>query len=171
VFSGKRGNYTEADQSDAEDLYGRTKFLGEVYYPHCVTLRTSIIGLEIKNRLGLIEWFLAQQGSIKGFRKAIYTGFTTDELSRIICDFVIPNLELHGLYHVSSQPISKYDLLRMAKEAFKKDVDIQPDEIFFCDRSLDSTIFRQLTGYQPPPWQDMVEEMALSLPFYIALRE
>ena len=170
VFSGKTGNYKEEDQSDAEDLYGRTKFLGEVYYPHCVTLRTSIIGMELKNRLGLIEWFLAQQSTIKGFCKAVYTGFTTDELSRIICDFVIPNRELHGLYHVSSQPISKYDLLELANRAFKKNLDIQPDEEFFCDRSLDSTRFRQLTDYQPPSWQDMLNEMASSLPFYYALR-
>src|SRR5450759_3391109 len=111
VFSGKKGHYTEEDQSDAEDLYGRTKFLGEVYYPHCVTLRTSIIGMELKTRLGLIEWFLAQQGTIKGFKRAIFTGFTTDELSHIIENYVIPNLDLHGLYQVSSNPISKYDLL------------------------------------------------------------
>lgn len=170
VFSGKRGNYTEEDQSDAEDLYGRTKFLGEVYYPHCVTLRTSIIGLELKKRLGLIEWFLSQQGTINGFRKAVYTGFTTDELSRIICDFVIPNPELHGLYHVSSQPISKYDLLEIANDAFKKSVNIQPDDEFFCDRSLDSTRFRQFTGYQPPSWQDMLDELASSLSSYSVLR-
>ena len=90
VFSGKKGNYVETDQSDAEDLYGRTKFLGELHYPHCVTLRTSIIGRELKSHLGLIEWFLSQTGTIRGYTKAIYTGFTTDELSRIIKDYVIP---------------------------------------------------------------------------------
>ncbi|MDO9085175.1 MAG: SDR family oxidoreductase [Anaerolineaceae bacterium] len=170
VFSGKRGNYTVDDQSDAEDLYGRTKFLGEVHYPHCVTLRTSIIGLELKNRLGLIEWFLAQEGTIKGFTKAIYTGFTTDELSRIINDYVIPNNELHGLYHVSSEPISKYDLLMLAKESFKQDINILPEEEFFSDRSLNSTNFRTITGYQPPLWQAMIAEMASSYPFYKKLR-
>lgn len=170
VFSGERGNYTEEDQSDAEDLYGRTKFLGEVHYPHCVTLRTSIIGLELKNHLGLIEWFLAQEGTIKGFTKAIYSGFTTDELSRIINDFVIPNNELHGLYQVSSEPISKYDLLNLAKESFKQDINILPEEEFFSDRSLNSTNFRTITGYQPPSWQDMIEEMASSYPFYKQLR-
>lgn len=170
VFSGKRGNYTEEDQSDAEDLYGRTKFLGEVHYPHCVTLRTSIIGLELKNRLGLIEWFLAQEGTIKGFTKAIYSGFTTDELSRIINDFVIPNNELHGLYQVSSEPISKYDLLMLAKESFKQNINILPEEEFFSDRSLNSTNFRTITGYQPPSWQAMIEEMASSYPFYKKLR-
>ena len=170
VFSGKRGNYTEEDQSDAEDLYGRTKFLGEVHYPHCVTLRTSIIGLELKNRLGLIEWFLAQKSTIKGFTKAIYSGFTTDELYRIINDYVIPNNELHGLYQVSSEPISKYDLLMLAKESFKQNINILPEEEFFSDRSLNSTNFRSITGYQPPSWQGMIEEMASSYPFYKQLR-
>lgn len=170
VFSGNKGNYREEDQSDAQDLYGRTKFLGEVNYPHCVTLRTSIIGLELKNRLGLIEWFLAQQGTIKGFKRAIFTGFTTDELSRIIAQYVIPNSNLHGLYQVSSNPISKFDLLTLAKGSFKKDIEILPDEDFFSDRSLDSTRFRQFTGYQPPSWNTMMDELASSLPFYNSLR-
>lgn len=170
VFNGKKGNYVESDPSDAEDLYGRTKFLGEVSYPHCITLRTSIIGMEIKNRLGLIEWFLSQQGPIHGYRKAIYTGFTTDELSRIIADYVIPNPNLHGVIHVSSDKISKYDLLMLAKKAFKKDIEIIPDDDFFCDRSLDSTHFRQLTGYRPPAWEDMIQELAETSPFYEKLR-
>jgi dTDP-4-dehydrorhamnose reductase len=171
VFSGDGGNYTEEDPSDAQDLYGRTKFLGEVYYPHCVTLRTSIIGMELKNRLGLIEWFLAQEGSINGFTRAIYSGFTTDEISRIISEYVIPNPELSGLYHVSSDPINKYDLLMLAKESFKKDIEITPYEGFVCDRSLDSSRFREATGYQPPSWDAMIDELASSLPFYYSLRK
>jgi dTDP-4-dehydrorhamnose reductase len=170
VFSGKKGHYIETDQSDAEDLYGRTKFLGEVTYPHTITLRTSIIGQELKNRLGLIEWFLAQQGPIHGYKKAIYTGFTTDELSRIIADFIIPNPELNGLYQVSSEPISKYDLLMLAKTTFQKDIQILPDENFFCDRSLDSTLFRNATGYRPPSWSEMIAEMAAHSQFYNSLR-
>ena len=170
VFSGKKGRYTEDDPSDAEDLYGRTKYLGEVTYPHCITLRTSIIGMELKNRLGLIEWFLAQQGTINGFRNAIYSGFTTDEISRIIAKIIIPNPDLHGLYQVSSEPISKYNLLMLAKGCFKKEIDIQPDEEFHSDRSLDSTRFRKATGYKPPSWQEMINEMAVSLPFYYSLR-
>lgn len=167
VFSGKKGNYLETDQSDAEDLYGRTKFLGEVTYPpHCVTLRTSIVGHELKTKLGLIEWFLAQTGTIRGYTRAIYTGFTTDELSRVILKQVIPNPSLNGLYHVSSNPISKYDLLCMAKDAYHKDIEIQPDADFAMDRSLDSTRFRQATGYQPPSWREMIDEMANNSSFY-----
>ena len=167
VFSGKKGNYTEEDQSDAEDIYGRTKFLGEVSYPHCVTLRTSIIGRELKNKLGLIEWFLAQKGQINGYTKAIYSGFTTDELSRIIQNYVIPNPKLSGVYHVSSNPISKYDLLQLTKTAFHRtDIDILPEEQFFSDRSLNSTRFRNFTGYNPPTWEEMISELAATSSFY-----
>lgn len=169
VFSGNKGNYLETDQSDAEDLYGRTKFLGEVAYPHTVTLRTSIIGRELKTHLGLIEWFLMQKGSINGYKKAIFSGFTTDELSRIIMNHVIPNTELSGLYHVSSEPISKYDLLQLAKVSFKKDIEINPDTEFFCDRSLNSTRFRQAAGYTPPNWASMIDEMASGSEFYARL--
>jgi dTDP-4-dehydrorhamnose reductase len=170
VFSGKKGNYSEKDQSDAEDLYGRTKFLGELLYPHCVTLRTSIIGMELKNRLGLIDWFLNEKGPIKGYKKAIFSGFTTDELSRIIENYVIPNDKLHGLYQVSSDPISKYVLLNLANKYCKKNIEILPDDNFFCDRSLDSSIFQQQTGYQPPTWDEMICELSTTLPFYEALR-
>lgn len=163
VFSGKKGNYLESDESDAEDLYGRSKFLGEVTYPpHSITLRTSIIGRELKTRLGLIEWFLSQKDgdTVRGYKRAIFTGFTTDELSRIIMDKVIPNLELTGLYHVSSDPINKYDLLQIANRAFDRKINILPDEEFIMDRSLDSTRFRKATGYQPPSWTEMIQEMA-----------
>lgn len=159
VFSGKKGRYVESDPSDAEDLYGRTKFLGEVAYPHTITLRTSIIGRELKTQFGLIEWFLAQKGVLRGYKKAIYTGFTTDELSRIILKYVIRNSDLNGLYHVSSDPISKYDLLLLARDSYGKDVTIVPDENFVSDRSLDSTRFREITGYKPPAWPVMIDEL------------
>lgn len=173
VFSGKKGNYLESDQSDAEDLYGRSKFLGEVAYPpHTITLRTSIIGRELKTHLGLIEWFLSQKDgdTIRGYKGAIYSGFTTDELSRIIMNNVIPNPELTGLYHVSSDPISKYDLLQMANQAFGRRINILPDVDFFMDRSLVSTRFRQATGYQPPSWTEMIRELAENSNFYNQLK-
>jgi len=169
VFSGKKGNYLESDESDAEDLYGRSKFLGEVAYPpHSITLRTSIIGRELKTRLGLIEWFLSHKDgdTIRGYKRAIFTGFTTDELSRIIMYKIIPNPELTGLYHVSSNPINKYDLLQIVNQTFGRNISILPDEDFFKDRSLDSTRFRLATGYEPPLWHDMIEEMARDSNFY-----
>jgi dTDP-4-dehydrorhamnose reductase len=159
VFDGVKGMYTENDQSNAEDLYGRTKYLGELSYPHCVTLRTSIIGHELKGGYGLIEWFLAQRQKIRGFRKALYSGFPTVELARIIHDYVLPNPELSGIYHVSSEPISKYDLLSSVAERYGKEIEIEPYDDFVQDRSLDSTIFRETTGYQPPSWDKLIEMM------------
>ncbi len=166
VFSGNAGNYREEDASDADDLYGRTKFLGEVYYPHCVTLRTSIIGMELKNYLGLIEWFLRQEAPIRGYMKAYYTGFTTDELSKIIMNYVLPNPDLHGLYHVSSDTISKYQLLNLAKFYFKKTIGIQANIDFYCNRSLNSERFQVATQYYYPSWPEMIERLANTLPFY-----
>jgi len=159
VFDGKKGMYTENDPSNACDLYGRTKFLGEVSYPHCVTLRTSIIGHELKGGYGLLEWFLAQNQKVRGFRKAIYTGFPTIELARIIRDYVLPNPDLSGMYHVSSEPISKYDLLHLVAERYGKEIEIEPYDNFVQDRSMDSTIFREKTGYRPPAWDTLVEMM------------
>lgn len=159
VFSGDKGNYTEKDLPDANDLYGRTKLLGEVDYSHCVTLRTSIIGHELKGRYGLIEWFLAQEGRVRGFTKAIYSGFPTVEMARIIADYVIPNTDLKGLYHVSSEPISKYDLLKLVAERYGKKIEIEPFADFVLDRSLRSDRFRETTGYRPPSWPELVDKM------------
>ena len=170
VFSGHKGAYVESDSSDADDLYGRTKFLGEVSYPHTFTLRTSIIGRELKSHLGLIEWFLSQTGTIRGYRRALYTGFTTDEISRIIMNYIIPHPELSGVYHVSSPVTSKYDLLKLTNEVFGRGVEILPDDDFFCDRSLDSTRFRQATGYAPPSWPEMIQEMAENSHLYDRLK-
>jgi dTDP-4-dehydrorhamnose reductase len=159
VFSGQKGNYSEEDSSDAKDLYGRTKYLGELNYPHCITLRTSIIGHELSRKVSLVEWFLSQEGKVKGYTNAIYSGFPTIEMSRIVYEYVIPNKDLHGLYHVSSSPISKYDLLKFISETYEKTIDIEPYSNFFCDRSLNSTRFRNDTGYAPPSWQELVEKM------------
>jgi dTDP-4-dehydrorhamnose reductase len=159
VFDGMKGNYTENDPSDAKDLYGRSKFLGEVTYPHCVTLRTSIIGHELKGKLGLIEWFLAQQEKVRGFKKAIYSGFPTVELARIICDYVIPNPQLQGVYHVSSAPVSKYELLMLVADRYRKKIEIEPFEDFVLDRSLDSSLFQKATRYKPPSWTELVDAM------------
>lgn len=163
VFSGRKGNYTEADPSDAEDLYGRTKFLGETQESHTLTLRTSIIGRELETKSGLIEWFLSQSGkTIKGFRKAIYTGFTTMEMARVIEMVLAKQPDLNGLWQVSSDPINKFELLKIAQEAFGWQGEILPDDQFVCDRSLDSKRFRERTGYQPPSWKEMLQELAVS---------
>lgn len=159
VFEGTKGNYTEEDNADATDIYGRTKYLGEVYYPHCLTIRTSTIGPELKGGFGLLEWFLRQEGEVKGFTKAIFSGFPTHILSEIIGDVILPNESLNGLYHVASEPISKYDLLHLIAKRYKKKISINKEEDFFSDRSLDSTKFRKATNFQPLEWDVMIENM------------
>ena len=159
VFAGTKGMYTEADMSDAKDLYGRSKYLGEVDYPHAITLRTSIIGHELSGAHSLVGWFLAQQGSVKGFRRAIFSGLPTVELARVIRDHVLPHPELRGLYHVSAEPINKFDLLTLVARAYGKTIAITPDDKLVIDRSLDSSRFREATGYQPEPWPELVRRM------------
>jgi dTDP-4-dehydrorhamnose reductase len=163
VFSGKKGNYQESDLSDAEDLYGRTKYLGEVNDSRSLTLRTSIIGRELTRKKSLLEWFLAQSGRVNGFKHAIFSGFTTLELSRIIEKMLVDHSEKAGLYHVSSDPISKYDLLMLIKEKMGLATEIIPDETVQVNRSLDSTKFRKEFSYTPPTWKEMVEELCNSL--------
>jgi len=160
VFSGRTGGYTEESPSDAEDLYGKTKFLGEVSEPGCITLRTSIIGRELSRKAGLLEWFLAQRNPIKGYTNAIYSGLSTQEMARVIEHVVGRFPDAHGLYHVSSEPISKYELLVMIRDALGMKVEISADADFRCDRSLRSDRFRKEFGYAPPSWQAMVDGLA-----------
>ncbi|HWW04951.1 SDR family oxidoreductase [Collimonas sp.] len=160
VFSGAQGNYKELDISDAKDLYGRSKYLGEVDYPHTITLRTSIIGHELHSANGLVGWFLAQQGTVKGYTKAIFSGLPTVELAHIIRDVVLPRSELSGLYHVASQPISKFDLLELVAGIYKKEIEITPDAQFSIDRSLNADKFRAASGYIAPTWPELVKKMS-----------
>ena len=163
VFSGRKGSYREADPSDAEDLYGRTKYLGEVHESNCLTLRTSMIGPELFRKTGLLEWFLARRGTIQGYRNAIFSGFTTIELARVIEMLLTRFPQASGLYHVSSAPISKFDLLTLIKERLALDVEITPYDDFRCDRSLNSSRFQAEFGYRPPDWPAMVDELAIQL--------
>jgi dTDP-4-dehydrorhamnose reductase len=161
VFSGRKGNYRETDMPDAEDLYGRTKLLGEISESHCLTLRTSMIGPELSSKTGLLEWFLAQRGqTVKGFTKAIFSGFPTVELARIIERILTEVPELHGVYHLAAQPISKYDLLVLIRDRLRLPTTIEQDATFVCDRSLDASRFHQDTGYSPPTWEAMIDDMA-----------
>ena len=161
VFSGKKGNYLESDPSDADDLYGKTKFLGEVHEDNSLTLRTSIIGRELSRHTSLLDWFLAQSGTVKGFVNAIYTGFTTLEMSRIIEKMLLEFPEASGVYQVSSDPINKYELLLLIREKFGLDIEIISDDVFCCDRSLDSSRFRATFNYTPPTWPAMIEELRI----------
>jgi len=161
VFSGRRGGYRETDVPDPVDLYGRTKLVGEVEQAPGLTLRMSIVGLQLAGRTSLVEWFLAQRGTIRGYRRAIYTGLTTLELARLVERVLERHRDLSGIWHVASAPISKYDLLvRLAGRLDRRDVEIVPDDDFVCDRSLRSDAFAAATGYQTPGWDEMLTELA-----------
>ena len=161
VFSGSKGMYSESGIPDAEDFYGRSKLLGEVNCPHCLTLRTSVIGRELGTANGLVEWFLRNRGRrVEGFTNAIYTGFPTLILAQVLADVIEQHPDLSGLYHVSSEPISKYKLLRLLRDAYKITVDIDPFPDVRIDRSLDSSRFRAATGFLPLSWPEMIRAMA-----------
>lgn len=162
VFRGTIGNYTEAMVPDAEDLYGRSKLLGEVDYSNTITLRTSIIGRELGTRNGVVEWFLSAEGPVHGFTRAIFSGLPTGELIRVIAHHVLPRPELSGVWHVGAAPISKHDLLLLLREAYGRTTEIAPNPVPVIDRSLDSSRFRAATGYQPPDWPALIEAMHAS---------
>lgn len=162
VFSGKKGCYSESDIPDAEDLYGRTKLLGEPTSGSSLTLRTSIIGPEIDSRVSLLEWFISQRGRyVKGYRRAVFSGLTTFEVGRVVDCILNTNLSLKGIWHLSSAPITKYDLLSMVNELLALEVSLQPDDALCCDRSLCSQRFQDVTGYRPPTWEAMIRELAM----------
>lgn len=159
VFSGSKGNYLETDFPDANDLYGRTKLLGEVDYPNAVTLRTSIIGHELDSAKSLVDWFLSQNGQVKGYKNAIFSGLPAVEIARVISEFVIPNNELSGLFHVSADPIDKFELLSLIARIYNNDVEIIPDLSVVVNRSLNSERFRNETGFKPDAWPQLISKM------------
>ena len=162
VFAGTKGNYAEGDAPDAGDVYGKSKHLGEVDYPHAITLRTSTIGHELQSAYGLLDWFLSQRGSCKGFNRAIFSGLPNTEFARVVRDVVIPRPELHGLYHVGADPIGKYELLKLIARVYGKQIDIVRDDEFMIDRSLNSARFNQASGYKAAGWPELIQAMDAS---------
>lgn len=172
VFNGRRGQYRPTDPADAEDLYGLSKYLGEVCEAPAITIRSSIIGPELSRKQSLIEWFLAQHGAIRGFTRAIYSGVTTLEMARIIEHILTQEPGLHGMWQVASLPISKHELLcQLSALLGRRDVTITPDHEFYCDRSLDGSDFARRTGYRVPDWNQMLEELAAQIQGRGALHE
>ena len=162
IFSGGRGAYTEEDIADATDVYGKSKFLGEVSSAHAITLRTSTIGHELQSAYGLLEWFLRQEGSCRGFSHAIFSGLPSIVFAQIVRDIVIPRKDLSGLYHVGATPIAKYNLLHLIADAYGKSINIIQDSEFAIDRSLNSERFCKATGYVAPPWPELIQSMFAS---------
>ena len=160
VFSGERGGYVETDRSDASDLYGRTKFLGEVAKEGTLTLRTSIIGRELVGTTGLVEWFLSQDGeTVRGFRKAVFSGVTTHVLANILYQIIRDHQQLQGVFQIAADPITKYDLLALVRNVYGLDVTIEADDAFVCDRSLNGARFESATGIKVPSWCEMIQTM------------
>lgn len=160
VFSGRKGNYLETDFPDCDDLYGRSKLLGEITdNENVLTIRTSIIGHELRGGHSLVNWFLSQTGSTQGYSKAIFSGLPTNELAKIIQDCIIKWPKLHGLYHVSANPINKYDLLDLIAKIYQKDIHISKSETVQIDRSLNHTNFSKATGYQAQDWDALITSM------------
>jgi dTDP-4-dehydrorhamnose reductase len=159
VFSGAKGGYVEDDFTDARDVYGKSKALGEVHYPHTVTLRTSTIGHELNSHYGLLDWFLRQEGRCKGFVRAVFSGLPTVVFAQVIRDVVIPHGELSGLYHIAAKPIAKFELLKLIADVYGKNIDIVREDNLTIDRSLDATRFKLATGYVAPEWPELIKLM------------
>jgi dTDP-4-dehydrorhamnose reductase len=171
VFSGRQGGYTETSPSDAEDLYGKSKFLGEVRADNALTLRTSIIGHELKNFASLLEWFLAQNGkTVSGYRRVIYSGVTTIHLARVVGDLIADHQDLSGLYQVTGRAISKYDLLGKIRDAYALDIQIEPEDTTVSDRSMMGEPFEEATGLVTPSWEELVADLAQEYPQYATWR-
>tara|TARA_R110002095_G_scaffold216264_1_gene212741 strand:- start:696 stop:1580 length:885 start_codon:yes stop_codon:yes gene_type:complete len=160
VFSGVKGPYKQTDPSDVNDLYGMSKFMGEVAGDKALTIRSSIIGREFAKPTGLLEWFLSQKGKeISGYKNALYTGLTTNAMVDLV-DFIIQkHPKIHGIYQVSSEEISKFDLLQIVNEVYKIGVVIRADESFYCDRRLTMEEFRGKTNWIPQSWNKMIKTM------------
>lgn len=159
VFSGSVGGYVESSLPDAKDLYGRSKLLGEVDYDNHLTLRTSIIGHELNSNVSLVDWFLSQSNSVKGFSQAIFSGLPTCYIAEFLDEYVIGNSGLSGLYHLSAEPIDKYSLLLLIKQKYDVELDIIDYPDFVIDRSLNSDNLRELINFKPPQWPELIEKM------------
>lgn len=160
IFSGQDGNYADTAPCDAQDYYGISKRIGEVGdMDNALTLRTSIIGHEAFSALQLVDWFLEQSGSVKGYSRAIFTGFPTVTVGHILRDYVLPNADLYGVYNMSSDPISKLDLLGLISAEYGHQIEIVSDDAVRIDRSLNSDAFRAATGYVPADWKTLVKQM------------
>ncbi len=158
VFSGNKGFYLEDDFRDADDVYGRTKALGEIFSAPHLTLRTSIIGPELKlNGEGLLQWFMNQIGNVNGFTSAYWGGVTTLELARIIKKVI--SSDLNGILHVTNgEPISKYELLALIKEHFgMNNVNLIPVEGKRVNKSLQSK--RQDANFKVPSYEEMILDL------------
>jgi dTDP-4-dehydrorhamnose reductase len=159
VFAGGKGGYTEDDRPDATDVYGVAKWLGEPRGEHTITIRTSMVGHEVRGSRGLLEWFLSQEKRCKCYSRAVFSGLPAVVLAQIVRDVLLQHPELSGLYHVAAEPITKCELLRLIADVYGKSIEILPDDTLVIDRSLNAERFRRATGYVPPDWRTLIQVM------------
>ena len=159
VFSGKKGFYSELDNPDPVDVYGKSKLLGELNYENSLTIRKSVIGHELFSTNGLLEWFLNKNEQVEGYRKAIFSGLTCLELANIIHTYILPRGDLNGILHISGQQVSKHDLLKEIAQEYNKNIKITPNDKIKIDRSLDASTFNKLSGYKPKLWSELIKSM------------
>jgi dTDP-4-dehydrorhamnose reductase len=159
------GPYRESDSPSPDDLYGRSKWMGEVSHANALTLRMSIIGHELfEPKTSLLEWALSRRGTaIDGYRRALYTGLTTLELSKLLAALMARKDRLSGIWHVAGPATDKYALLSEINSVYHLGLSISPKDHFVCDRRLDGSRFAAATGYQAPSWRAMLEELAASV--------
>lgn len=162
VFDGSIGDYTEESPTTGPDAYGQTKALGEIRYDHTLTIRSSFIGRELDVFSELLEWFIGQDGkTIKGFTRAYYSGVSTIFMSQVVGDIIESHPELNGLLQLSTpQPISKFDLLCVARDAFGMNVEIVPDDDFEIKPTLNGSKLRAAMNLEIPTWPEMMQELA-----------
>jgi len=166
VFSGKKGSYTEDDIKDADDTYGRTKALGEVTEAPHITLRTSVVGPEIKEGEELFHWFMRQEGCIKGFTKSLWSGVTTLELAKAV-EWAI-RADIQGLYHVTNGlPINKFELLMLFRKHTGKEIQIEAVDGRLTDKTLVDS--RKEMGYKIPGYDEMILQMVASMREHAAM--
>ena len=159
IFSGNKGFYSEKDIPDPPDIYGRSKLLGELNFENTLTIRKSVIGHELASKKGLLEWFLAQNNYVQGYKNVIFSGITVLELARLIDTYIIPRSDLKGILNISGQSISKFDLLKILANVYNKSIEIIPNESMNINRTLNGSQFNKLTGYRISPWSSLVKSM------------
>lgn len=161
VFSGKSGPYSQSDLRDAKDLYGQSKALGEVEGVKCLTIRSSIIGLEIEGKTELLEWFLSQKGrEVRGFSRVMYSGVTTLTMAQTVLKLLQANTPLSGIQQLASQPISKFDLLSLANEIFGNRCSIRSVETPESNKVLIPSDYFNKNDVHTPSWRQQLQAVA-----------
>lgn len=162
VFDGTKASYTESSPPDCQTIYGSTKAAGEVSAAGALTLRTSFIGRELAHYTELLEWFLAQKGKvIGGYTSSLFSGVSTQYLSRVVADVIEFHPKLSGLYNLAAaKPITKYDLLCLARDVFKINVEIIPEENNLNNAVLDGSVLNRKLNLKIPTWQEMMDDIA-----------